>query len=168
MEKEISLKGKIILITGGSLGLGYAVAEKCSRLGAQLILASRTEKDLKKAAEDLKSLGGKAATRVLDVSDKNQVKETAGWVDEKFGKLDGLVNCAGIYGPIGRLDEIDIDRFIEAIQINFLGTVFTCHYFARLLFLTDAFTFVSESFFVFAERLVALLAPLASKLFKPF
>lgn len=47
--------------------------------------------------------------------------------------MDGLVNCAGIYGPIGPLNEIDVEDFAKAIQINFLGTVFMCHYFAPLM-----------------------------------
>lgn len=54
MENTL-LKGKVILITGGSLGIGYAVAEKCVEAGAQVVIASRTEKDLKDAAEKLKS-----------------------------------------------------------------------------------------------------------------
>lgn len=128
------LKDKLILITGGSVGIGYVVAEKCVEAGAQVILCSRTEKDLKTAIEKLKKINSKNHLyRVLNVGDQNAVKNCTQWVQKEFGYLDGLVNCAGVYGPIGPLNQIDINEFVQAIQINFLGTVFTCHYFSDLM-----------------------------------
>lgn len=128
------LKNKIIFITGGSLGIGYAVAEKCAEAGARVIIASRTEKDLKNAVRNLKSKAvAEPGYVLLDVGDKLSVHQSAEWVRKKFGSLDGLINCAGIYGPIGPLNEINMDEFSKAIQINFLGTVFMCHYFSPLM-----------------------------------
>lgn len=133
-EDSELLKGKKIFITGGSMGLGLAVAEKCAQAGARVILASRTEKDLKKAVKTLeeKHPAGHASIR-LDVGSESRVKKAAAWVKEKFGSIDGLVNCAGVYGPIGRLDQIDMDDFTDTIRINFLGTVYMCHHFLPLL-----------------------------------
>ncbi|OGR83251.1 MAG: hypothetical protein A2636_06125 [Elusimicrobia bacterium RIFCSPHIGHO2_01_FULL_64_10] len=125
------LKGKTVFITGGSLGIGYAVAEHCARAGARLVLAARTGKDLAEAARKLKSIGpGEPLTRVLDVGDLGQVRAAADWAGKRLGGLDGLVNCAGVYGPIGRLDLIDMEEFDRAIRVNFLGTAFACHAFA--------------------------------------
>lgn len=128
------LKSKIVLITGGSLGIGKAVAEKCALAGATVIIASRTEKDLKDALAALRKISAAPhQSRVLDVSDKPEVEKAAAWVQSAYGKLDGLVNNAGIYGPIGPLHEINLDDFEAAWRINFMGTVYMCHYFAPLL-----------------------------------
>jgi NAD(P)-dependent dehydrogenase (short-subunit alcohol dehydrogenase family) len=129
-----SFKGKNIWITGGSLGLGYAVAEELALSGARVLIASRTERDLRTAVGRLKEKsGGEHGYRLMDVGKKSEVEDSARWAQKTFGHIDGLVNCAGIYGPIGRLNEISMDEFAEAIQINFLGTVFMCHYFAPLM-----------------------------------
>lgn len=128
-----SLKGKTIFITGGSVGLGLAAAEKCAEAGARVIVASRTEKELDEALKKLSKHGSGHEKCVLDVSQIAQVEKAARWAKEKFGALDGLINCAGVYGPIGALHEVDMHEFTKAIQINFLGTVYMCHSFAPLL-----------------------------------
>ena len=129
-----SLEGKIIFITGGSIGIGYEAAKMCAESGARIIIASRTESDLKAAVEELNKISRRGHTyKILDVGDKEQVERCAKNIQEEHGNIDGLVNCAGIYGPIGKIDEIDIDKFTEAININFLGTVYMCHYFVPLM-----------------------------------
>ena len=134
MGKDRSLDGKTVWITGGSLGLGLAAAEKCAEAGARLIISSRTESDLKEAVKRLKAKSSlEPSYRVMDVGARSQVESQAQWAREKFGRIDGLVNCAGIYGPIGPLNAISMDEFTEAIRINFLGTVFMCHYFSGLM-----------------------------------
>ena len=134
MQNNKPLKDKLIFLTGGSLGIGAVVAEKCAEAGARLIIASRTEKDLKSVTAKLNKISPKDHRfTTLDVSDKKSVHKAAEWVKNEFGHLDGLVNCAGVYGSIGPLNEIDIQEFVDAVNINFLGTVFTCHYFAPLL-----------------------------------
>lgn len=128
------LRGKKIIITGGSLGIGYAVARKCAEAGAKLIIASRTEADLKAAVKALTQVADKGHYyRVLDVGSQNEVSHFAEEVREKETAIDGLVNCAGVYGPIGPLGEIDIDKFVQAVSINLMGTVFMCHYFSSLM-----------------------------------
>ena len=135
MEKNNQvLKNKRIFITGAGSGIGRVVAEKCVRAGARVILASRTEKDLKAVIDQLNKIDSIGHTyRVLDVGNQVAVKNYAQWVKDEYGSLDGMVNCAGIYGSIGPLHQIDLAEFSETIQINFLGTVYTCHYFAPLM-----------------------------------
>lgn len=129
-----SLENKTVLITGGSLGIGYAISGKCAEAGAKVIIASRTEDDLKKAIRKLNRISDKGHSyKILDVSDKQQVSQFADEIRKKEGCIDGLVNCAGIYGPIGTLNDIDIEHFVKAININLLGTVFMCHYFSQLM-----------------------------------
>ncbi len=129
-----SLKGKTILITGGSIGIGKVVAEFCAKASALVIITSRTESDLKTELEILKKISPMDHQyRVMDVGNRSQVEETAVWVKEEFGSLDGLINNAGIYGPIGPIQDISLDDFEKTMQINFMGTVYMCHYFAPLL-----------------------------------
>jgi len=128
------LKDKKIVITGGSMGLGFAVAQKCSKAGAHLILVARHANDLEKATrmlnEDTKN---RHKYYCLDVSLPEEVKRLAEKIKKDFGFIDGLVNCAGIYGPIGKTSEVDPKEFTNVIMINLLGTVFMCHYFIPLL-----------------------------------
>ena len=128
------LESKTIVVTGGSLGIGLAVAKKCAEEGAQVIIAARNEDDLKNAVDKLKQISIKAHNFYsLDVSRIDEVKKFAKWCTENNFQINGLVNCAGIYGPIGKTTEIDLAKFVEAININFLGTVYMCSIFAPLI-----------------------------------
>ena len=129
-----SLNKKTIIITGGSLGIGFAVAKKCVEEGAQVIIAARNKIDLIKAHSEIMAMSElDHKYYVLDISDQLQVKTFADWCINNFKEINGLVNCAGIYGPIGKTTEIDLIKFKDAININFLGTVYMCSIFAPLL-----------------------------------
>lgn len=127
------LENKIIVITGGSLGIGYEVAQRCAEEGAKLILVSRHKKDLKRAIESIRGNSQLRRFYCLDVSKFEKVKEMARIIEGDLGHIDGLVNCAGIYGPIGKLDEIEPMEFAKTININLLGTFYMCHCFLPLL-----------------------------------
>jgi len=127
------LKSKTVVVTGGSMGLGFAVARKCAREGANVVIAARNKKDLDRALAELKKQSmGRCAAFVLDVGALNRVVDFASWCKNKFRTIHGLVNCAGIYGPIGRLNVVDLKLFEDTVQINFLGTVRMCHAFYPL------------------------------------
>jgi 3-oxoacyl-[acyl-carrier protein] reductase len=70
---------------------------------------------------------------VLDVSDLDGVRAFAQWIEKRGLFVDGLVNCAGVYGPIGKTSTVDLIDFTNTININFLGTVYMCSVFAPLL-----------------------------------
>jgi NAD(P)-dependent dehydrogenase (short-subunit alcohol dehydrogenase family) len=123
-----ALKAKTIVITGGSLGIGLETAVKAAAAGARVILAARNEADLKKALAAVSRISrNDHQIYPLDVSRYDAVQTFAKWCAHRFGTIDGLVNCAGIYGPIGKFSQIDIKKFDEAIGINLLGTVYMCH-----------------------------------------
>ncbi len=122
MQKLVDKK---IVVTGGSMGIGLAVAQRCAGEGASLILVSRHKEDLEKAVKTLPVNNGQEhSCYCLDVSIPEKVSEFSDFLGKKFEYINGLVNCAGIYGPIGKTDEINI---------NLLGTFYICHYFIRLL-----------------------------------
>ena len=127
------LDGRRIVVTGGSMGIGLAVAQECAKEGASLVLISRHDGGLKKAVKTLSGSEQLHRYFSLDVSRSAEVSKTAQIIAKDFSSIDGLVNCAGVYGPIGALDKIDPAEFASAVQINLLGTFYMCHYFLPLL-----------------------------------
>ncbi|MBV9406410.1 MAG: SDR family NAD(P)-dependent oxidoreductase, partial [Acidobacteriaceae bacterium] len=93
-----SLAGKRALVTGGSKGIGLAVARALATAGANVVICARDNGPLDRAVEDLKSAakGAKVAGRTADVSDAQEVARLFGFVDEQLGGLDILVNNAGV------------------------------------------------------------------------
>jgi NAD(P)-dependent dehydrogenase (short-subunit alcohol dehydrogenase family) len=120
------LKDKVSIITGGSVGIGKAIAAAFAREGSHLVLTSRTEAELEASRQEIKGL---SSTRIeilpTDVSKEKQVKALIDFTVKKFGAIDILVNCAGIQGPIGFVTDVDSEKWIEAININLYGT-FLC------------------------------------------
>jgi len=127
------LENKRIIITGGSMGIGFAVAQRCAKEGAMPTLVSRHKDDLEKAIKMIGESGKNHSYYCLDVSVPEKVKEMADSVEKDLGFIDGLVNCAGTLAPIGKIDEIDPIEFTKTININLLGTFHMCHYFIPLL-----------------------------------
>lgn len=128
------LSDKVIVITGGSMGIGLEVAKQCAAEGAKVVIAARDEGNLKTACSLLDEVSSCERFYCrLDIGNYKDVESFAAWCRDKFGAVYGLVNCAGIYGPIGKTYKVDITKFAETIQINFLGTVHMCHAFIPLM-----------------------------------
>lgn len=128
------LDSRVIVITGGSLGIGLEVAKKCASEGATVIISARTKENLRDAINEIKKIADRNHQLYqLDVSKYEEVQNFTKWCAERFPEVHGLVNCAGIYGPIGKTYKIDIKKFTEVININFLGTVYMCHAFIPLI-----------------------------------
>jgi 3-oxoacyl-[acyl-carrier protein] reductase len=92
----MTVSGRIALVTGASQGIGQACALKLARSGATLALAARSQDKLQQLVSQIEAAGGKAAAFPLDVSDEEQIKSTFRAVIAQFGKIDVLVNNAGI------------------------------------------------------------------------
>lgn len=110
----MKLKGKIALVTGAAGGIGSEVARVFSSEGATIILADQATEDLALIA---KEIGRDAMEIVLDVADEHSWKAAAAEIEQEFGRLDLLVNCAGISG-FGHLDEIDYAFWSRFQRIN--------------------------------------------------
>ena len=119
------LKDKVSIITGGSIGIGKEIATGFAKEGAHLVLVARSSSELEKAKEELKSYGTRVEIFSADVSKEEAAKSVVDSTLEKFGTINILVNCAGIYGPIGFVTDIDTEKWIETIHINLYGT-FLC------------------------------------------
>jgi len=92
----MSLQGRIALVTGASQGIGRACAFELARAGATVVLAARNESKLAEAVAEIEATGGQAAAFALDVANEDSIKSGAKSILERFGKVEILVNNAGI------------------------------------------------------------------------
>ncbi|MEQ8209668.1 MAG: SDR family NAD(P)-dependent oxidoreductase [Lacipirellulaceae bacterium] len=127
-------KGKRCLISGGSAGLGLAIATALAKRGARLALAARNQERLGIAAAQLREFGAKevlvAPTNVAWEEDVDRLREK---VSQEFGALDLLCNCAG-RSSRGKVLDTTTDDFQQLLDVNFLATVRMTRAFAPLLF----------------------------------
>jgi NAD(P)-dependent dehydrogenase (short-subunit alcohol dehydrogenase family) len=119
------LKDKVAIITGGSLGIGRGIATRFAGEGCYLVLVARDALNLKNTKEQLEILNTRIELFPADVSREREVKKMVEFTLYEFGTIDILVNCAGIYGPIGLMTDVDTGKWMETISIN-LGGTFLC------------------------------------------
>ncbi|MDD4924675.1 MAG: SDR family NAD(P)-dependent oxidoreductase [Dehalococcoidales bacterium] len=118
----MQFKGKVAIITGGSLGIGLAMSKAFAAEGANLVVVSNDKTQF----ENVKEITGvRIETFQADVSKPEEVDNMVKFTLEKFGTVDILVNCAGIYGPIGLMTDNDVRHWLATININLCGT-FLC------------------------------------------
>ncbi len=111
------LSEKVVLVTGGSRGIGYAIAKLFSENGAKVVITSRDPQRLEKAASEISNSSGVVA----DIRKRDQVRDVIKQAIEKFGKLDILVNNAWIFPRIKRLHEIDEGEWNKVLDANLTG-----------------------------------------------
>ena len=121
------LTGKVSIITGGSMGIGKAIARAFLREGCQCVLAARGRQDLAAAVEELAAIGPKIKAFAADVASEKDVRSLVDFTLEEFSAVDILVNCAGIYGPIGPSIDVDVCKWWETLEINLRGTFLCTH-----------------------------------------
>ncbi|HEX8369012.1 MAG TPA: SDR family oxidoreductase [Pyrinomonadaceae bacterium] len=123
----MNLDGKIAVVTGGTKGIGRAVAESLLKTGASVFVCARDKFVLKQTLEQLSALG-KVGGEVCDVRSEAQVKMMFDEALRVFGGVDILVNNAGV-GIFGKtVDEIEPDEFRWVLETNLFGVFYTCHY----------------------------------------
>jgi NAD(P)-dependent dehydrogenase (short-subunit alcohol dehydrogenase family) len=115
------LEDKVVVITGGSRGLGLALAEEAGRAWpAAVVLCARDPSELERAVAQLAQRGVRAFGEVVDVRDQTDASRAAGKIIEQFGKIDVLVNDAGVI-EVGPFAEMLLPDFREALDTNFYG-----------------------------------------------
>ena len=105
-----NIQDKVVVITGASSGIGEATARELASKGAKLVLAARREDRLKKLQDEIQNNGGQAIFKVTDVTSRGQMEELAAYALKEFGKMDVLVNNAGIM-PQAFLAENKVDEW---------------------------------------------------------
>ena len=122
--RAIDLAGRIVLITGGSRGLGLLMAREVGRLGAHVVIAARDEAELLRAQRDLMAHEIVASIVVADVATEEQAKRLIAQVIERHGRLDVLINNAGVI-MVGPIDHMTVADFEEAMATHFWGPLHT-------------------------------------------
>ncbi|MGE0682245.1 MAG: SDR family oxidoreductase [Candidatus Binatia bacterium] len=119
-----NLQGQVAIVTGAGSGIGCATAQALSKAGASVALAARTKQNLEAVAHDITMAGGNALIIPTDVGDENQVKDLAALTQERLGRIDILVTCAGgaVFGPLVESRTEDWD----ALQTSNLRGVYLC------------------------------------------
>jgi dehydrogenase/reductase SDR family protein 7B len=117
------LGGKVVLITGGSSGIGKAAALRVAKLGARVALAARTLDPLEEVATEVRALGGEVLTIPTDIGDAAQCHDMVTATVERFGQLDALINSAGVSlrGPFELTTPETAER---VLRVNVLGTIY--------------------------------------------
>jgi glucose 1-dehydrogenase len=115
------LKGKVAVITGGSRGLGYSIAQAYAQDGAQVVIGSRSATSVEKALSGIRTAGGEASGIACDTGDRKQVEALAEHAIEKYGHLDIWMNNAGLSCPIGPTVHIPPQTIDALTQTNVVG-----------------------------------------------
>jgi len=111
------LKNKIILVTGGSKGIGKGISKVFLDEGAKVIICARNEEELKNVENELKN-GAQISSLRADLTNTNDITLIKNYISEKYGKLDILVNNASILGITSRIEEYPDDLWNQVIDIN--------------------------------------------------
>ena len=120
------LEGRVALVTGGSKGLGESMALGLAQAGAATVICSRDQDACDKVAADIASQTGRESVGMsVDVTDEQQVDQLFAAVFERFGRLDVLINSAGINARF-MIDECPLEEFRKVIDINLTGTWLCC------------------------------------------
>ncbi|MBF0230331.1 MAG: SDR family oxidoreductase [Desulfamplus sp.] len=128
-----SLKGKTALITGASRGIGESISHLLAQQGAFCILVSRKAEDLAKVENEIKAKGGSAVSVACNMGDLQQIKELMGNVEEKYGKLDILINNAAANPYFGEMVNAEERAWDKTNEVNLKGPFFMIQYAAKLM-----------------------------------
>lgn len=120
-----SLKGKVALITGASRGIGLEIAKALAAEGCHLVITARTQSQLNQAGRELERQGIRVLAKACDVAEEGSVESLFQSVKKEFGKIDFLINNAGIAHRISNLEEITLGVWNDVLATN-LTSLFLC------------------------------------------
>lgn len=123
MNNQENIKGKVIVITGASSGFGKLSAEYLSEKGAVVALGARSTSKIEAIAKIINDKGGEAIAVTTDVTDKEQVKNLVDSAVKTFGKIDVLLNNAGVM-PLSPLEYLKIEDWDQCIDVNIKGVLY--------------------------------------------
>jgi NAD(P)-dependent dehydrogenase (short-subunit alcohol dehydrogenase family) len=120
-EDNVTLKDKVTLVTGASQGLGRALALAFAREGARVVVNARSEESIRPVAEEVEGAGAEVLAVAADVSKVSDVERLVGEAVGRFGRIDVLVNNAGLLGPRVTIEEYPEDEWRRVMDANLTG-----------------------------------------------
>lgn len=128
----MKMKDKTIVITGGSSGIGRAIALRCAKDGAKVLVAARNEEKLKNVVEEINSNGGDGYYKVTDVTKPEMVKGMFEYAVETLGCIDVTCNNAGL-GFVKRIYELTDEEIAKMVNVNVLGEAYVAKYASQIM-----------------------------------
>lgn len=156
------LSGKVALVTGGGRGLGRAIALAYARVGADVAVASRTAQQIEEVAAGIQAVGRRALAVPVDVTDSHSVANMVQATQRELGRIDILVNCAGI-GRSERLAEMSDQSWDEVIRTDLYGTFYCCREVVRVMIQQQAGSIINIASVAGVRSLAGFAAYGASK-----
>ncbi|HWT67145.1 MAG TPA: glucose 1-dehydrogenase [Terracidiphilus sp.] len=126
------LSGRVAVVIGGTTGLGYAIAQGLAGAGADVVPSSRRADQVAKVAAEIEAIGRRSLALTSDVQDRRSLQQLHDAVLEEFGKIDILVNAAGVTHKAPTL-EVDEGDWARVIDINLNGTMRSCQVFGSTM-----------------------------------
>jgi NAD(P)-dependent dehydrogenase (short-subunit alcohol dehydrogenase family) len=122
-EENMILKDKVAIVTGGSQGIGRAIAIAFAAEGAAVVVAARNLSKLQETVAAIKLKGGRAKAVQTDLSDEKQIEHMVAETIKEYGRIDVLVNNSGVAGPTVSVVDMDLNQWNEALAVNLTGAM---------------------------------------------
>ena len=134
-KSHAKLAGKVALVTGGSRGIGKAVATAYAREGAKVVICARKQADLKRAAREIQAAGGEVSWIAADIARSNDVKRLVREANKRYGTIHVLVNNASILGPREPITRYPLAAWEEVLKVNLTAQFLVTKEVLRLMIL---------------------------------
>lgn len=124
---DLNLKDKVIIVTGGSKGIGFGITKSLSKEGAIPVIISRNKESILKVIKEIEDKGNEIFYAIAELTDPDQCKSAVESVIEKFGRIDGVVNNAGVNDSVG-LENGNYKDFVKSLHRNLIHYYLIAHH----------------------------------------